>query len=98
MTRTKLNVHHIVPRSRFKNDEDRETNNTLAIDEKVHMHWHAVFGNLTPEEAKRFIDEVMVAGRYWSNKDLERIRNKIKGEKNDKGKRDRKNGNRRVLY
>lgn len=59
-------VHHILPKSRGGKNKD----NTVIIPKKLHKKWHALFKEMTPEEAKQFIDELMVHGKHWNNTKL----------------------------
>jgi len=83
MTRKKLSAHHIVPRSRIPDGEDIDFDNIVYLDERFHNHWHAIFGNMKNSEIILFIDEVMKVGYFFTNKDLEKIRNRLKKEVDD---------------
>lgn len=62
-------VHHILPRSRGGKNKD----NTVVLPGKIHKKWHALFKEMTPEEAKCWIDEVMVAGKHWNNTKINQL-------------------------
>ena len=55
----------------------RNRRNIVRLPDAMHRAWHALFGLLTPEEAKRFIDEVMVAGKDWDECSLDEVRRRI---------------------
>ena len=59
-------VHHIIPRKRGGTDKE----NTVIIPKKLHNKWHTLFKEMTPDEAKQFIDELMVHGKHLNNKKL----------------------------
>ncbi len=48
-----ITKHHILPRSRGGNGNG---DNILKITRRFHEAWHIVFGNMTPEEAIKFIE------------------------------------------
>ena len=71
--------HHILPRSRGGGSEVHQ--NIVLLPAKQHQWWHNLFFNLSLEETHRYIDEVMVPGKYWTKKDLRDLREWIKKEK-----------------
>ncbi len=71
---TSPTLHHIRPQSRGGKDG----NNLVTLPEKFHQALHTMFGNLTPEESVRFIEEVLMPGKKWTNATLEQLRNLIK--------------------
>lgn len=72
-----LRKHHITPRSRLPNGMDKDWNNIVLIPGDFHSAWHFIMGNLTPDEAKVFIDIVMRPGTTWTHYDLHEIRQLI---------------------
>ena len=60
----KLTRHHIIPRSRWS-DEDREgmneKENIAHIKQHLHRKYHDLFGNKTPEEILGFLE-----GYFWN--------------------------------
>lgn len=66
-----LTRHHVVPRSREQNDE------TVMLNSRFHNLWHQLFAEMTVDEVKWFIDEVMVSGRKWTHADLHALRTDI---------------------
>ncbi len=65
-----LGSHHIRPTSRGGGDVD----NQVTVPGHFHECWHHVFGILTLDEAKIFMDEVMRPDRRWTCKQLEALR------------------------
>lgn len=59
--------HHLFARSRG----GHIPGNVVIIPRRVHSLYHALFGNMTPAEAKRFIDVVFVTDTTWSERELE---------------------------
>lgn len=49
----KITRHHILPRARGGAEKE---DNISRIPERYHIAWHTFFGNLTPDEAKAFMD------------------------------------------
>ncbi len=67
-----ITKHHIIPRSRGGNGNG---DNILKITRRFHEAWHIVFGNMTPEEAIRFIEIIFsIEGKkrkkVWSAENL----------------------------
>lgn len=54
-----ISKHHVIPRSRGGAENgDNGGHNTVKVARRWHDAWHMTFGNLTPKEAKKFIDIV----------------------------------------
>ncbi|MFH1522664.1 MAG: hypothetical protein ABIE43_02480 [Patescibacteria group bacterium] len=68
----KSTKHHIIPKSRG----GKSNGNTVRIPRKFHSDWHAVFGNLTPDEAIELIEIIFkYKGRkkikkQWSHEEI----------------------------
>lgn len=69
-----LRKHHLRPRSRIPNWQDKDKNNIVLLPEEFHAYWHQVFGLLTPNEAHEFIDLVMRPGSSWTWGDIKQVR------------------------
>lgn len=62
--------HHLRPRSRGGHIR----NNIVVLPERYHQAWHYLFGNLTPDEAKEFIDIVMRPNAKWNARNIDELR------------------------
>ena len=71
---TPLRRHHIRPRCRIPDWQDKDTGNIVLIPEEFHAYWHQVFGNLTPDEAHEFINIIMRPGTSWTWGDIKNVR------------------------
>jgi len=69
------NKHHIFCKSRGGHDQ----NNIVRLPPAWHLAWHVCFDNLTVEEAHRLIDLIMVPGSEFTSRDIEDLRQKLKG-------------------
>lgn len=69
-----LRKHHVTPRTRLPDFCDKDKNNIVMLPEDFHAFWHYVFGVLTPDEAKSFVDIVMRPGTSWTHRDLNELR------------------------
>jgi hypothetical protein len=66
----KTTKHHLVPRSRGGAEK---LDNIVKIPERYHDAWHRFFGNLTPEEAIRYIQIIFIDKKKpdkWTVEDL----------------------------
>jgi hypothetical protein len=70
VTKNKISVHHIIPRSRGGENTKK---NTIKITRWIHRRWHDLFREMTPEEAIEWIKTVMVAGEDWQRKKLDKL-------------------------
>lgn len=71
------NKHHILPRSRGGIDD----HNIVELPKAWHDEWHRLFGNMTNEEIVEFIQDVMVPGKHWTQKELYMLQNIIRRRK-----------------
>lgn len=77
------NIHHCIPRSRT--GKRKIHGNRIMLPGRFHKSWHTVFENLTPNEAKDFIEEVMQQGhKGLSWKQLHTIRETVMSKDTDK--------------
>lgn len=49
----KLTTHHIYPKCRFSSKE------TVEIPAYFHQCWHGIFGELSPEESRLFLERLV---------------------------------------
>jgi len=71
-----INKHHILTRSRKGKDEG----NIVMLPEWWHRAWHDCMGDLTPEEAVRFLQAVMKPGKRWNTNSLKAFRETFKND------------------
>lgn len=65
-----MSVHHIKPV--IRGGEDTE-DNKVRITRFIHRKWHDLFRELTPQEAKDWIDKVMIAGNIINRQQLDKL-------------------------
>lgn len=71
--------HHIKPKSRGGG----RRKNLVVLPVTFHRAWHAVFQDLTLEEAHRFMEIVMNSDISWTSKELHYLRERIKDESSE---------------
>jgi hypothetical protein len=87
----KVTKHHIIPKSRGGADLK---DNIIKLPGFNHKAYHVFFGNLTPIEAKEFIDRVFLGKemkrrkKTWSQNDLYELQLKIQQETIKKEKKE----------
>lgn len=74
----KLTRHHLKPRSRFREGEDKDRDNIVFLPDGFHQNWHRLFGNMTTEEAMQFVAIVMQPHTAWTPEQLKQLRRDIK--------------------
>ncbi len=70
--------HHIQPRSRIPDGQDKDHDNIVELDDEWHRCWHYLMENLTVDEAIEMIRQVMIPGERWTYTDLRKLRNKVR--------------------
>ena len=74
----KLSRHHLIPSSREGTDDE---DNLVTLPMSWHGAWHQLFHNMTTDEAIAFIRKVMQPHGHWTPKELNKLRNRMKGGK-----------------
>ncbi len=77
---SKLNEHHIRPRSRVPDGAEKDDNNIVYWEKRFHERWHQLFWNMTPSEIHEFIDLVSYPDDAWTARRFARLRKKLMEE------------------
>lgn len=81
LKRRYTNRHHLTPQSRILDGYDKDKDNIVEWDCEFHDLYHRVFGNLTPSEAKRFIDIITQPNDKWTLHRLKKLRERMTEQK-----------------
>lgn len=79
----KTSRHHVRPRSRFREGEDKHLNNTVEWDERFHQRFHMLFADLELHEIHEMIDIISMPNTRWDAWQLRKLREKLKKETED---------------